>query len=96
MSAEDKAREALDAMPDLVGTPGTSAYQRSLESVSVWYVHYYQILRQCLSEHAELESSLREIVDASNSEAASGGEMFWSKAVGPAVDKAARLLKVTR
>lgn len=43
-------------------------------------------------DNDRLRSALREIVDASNSDVASGGEMFWAEAVGPAVDKAERLL----
>lgn len=41
---------------------------------------------------AELEAALRAIVDASNSEAASGGEIFWCETVGPFVDQAETLL----
>lgn len=45
------------------------------------------------ADNDRMRSALREIVDASNSDAASGGEMFWAEAVGPAVDKAERILQ---
>lgn len=44
------------------------------------------------ADNDRLRSALQEIVDASNSDVASGGEMFWAEAVGPAVYKAACLL----
>ena len=44
-----KALEALEAMPDIVGTPATSAYQRSLERLLRWYHENYQTIRQCLA-----------------------------------------------
>lgn len=42
------AIEALENMPDLVGTPDTTAYQRSSESVARWYCTHYQTLREAL------------------------------------------------
>ena len=48
-TALDKAEEALDSMPDFLGTPETSAHKRSLENVAKWYCRYYATIRQALT-----------------------------------------------
>lgn len=42
-------KAALEDMPDIVGTPDTSAYQRSSEHLLRWYDAYYKTIRQALS-----------------------------------------------
>ena len=42
------AKEALETMPDFLGTPETSAHKRSLEIVAKWYCRYYGTVRKAL------------------------------------------------
>ncbi|MCF0075472.1 hypothetical protein LZD49_33645 [Dyadobacter sp. CY261] len=41
--------QCLRDMPQIVGTPDTGAYKRSLEKLLRWYDHYFKTIRACLS-----------------------------------------------
>ena len=49
MTSETR-KHALDQMPDFVGTPGTSAYERSVNAAARWYYNYYATIRHALSQ----------------------------------------------